>query len=110
MRVCLYLNLILVSTSSFVSESLDEVKEEQKPSPVPSQSNPFGRPGGVILLPDAPALSPHEATGALGLSPSQGYSQMFGGMGSPALTSSAMASFSFSLSLALTHSLTRALS
>ncbi|XP_031438662.2 transcription termination factor 2 [Clupea harengus] len=58
-------------------ESLDEVKEEQKPSPVPSQSNPFGRPGGVILLPDAPALSPHEATGALGLSPSQGYSQMF---------------------------------
>lgn len=114
MRLCedsksstMYLILLLMTLLMTLSESQDEVKEEQKPSPVPSPSNPFSRPGGTILLPDAPSPTLYEAQSAssLGLQLSQGYSQMYGGMDSPAL-SYCKPSLPFSLfSLSITPSL-----
>lgn len=50
--------------------------------PVISQFNPFGRPGGTILLPAPPAPGPSRdqaSSSSLGLQMSQGHSQMYGG-------------------------------
>ncbi|XP_063069061.1 transcription termination factor 2 [Engraulis encrasicolus] len=62
-------------------ESQGEVTEGQKASPVPSPSNPFSRPGGTMMLPNAPApFQAPQATGSpgLGYPLSQGYTQMYG--------------------------------
>ncbi|KAG7240404.1 hypothetical protein INR49_026975 [Caranx melampygus] len=74
-------SLSLTAAAQPATESEGEGHSSSGASPGTSQVNPFSRQGGTILLPAPPAPGPyqHQASGSsLGLSMSQGYSQVFG--------------------------------